>query len=94
MFTGNKYINKKTGLKLLVYALVIGLFWLKMYYIQTNIFTLGVENANEANILAFNPLSSIFLLFGVGILLARRARDVCCLHFRFHPALCECVVLS
>ncbi|MYL36790.1 LTA synthase family protein [Halobacillus litoralis] len=72
MFTGNKYINKKTGLKLLVYALVIGLFWLKMYYIQTNIFTLGVENANEANILAFNPLSSIFLLFGVGILLARR----------------------
>ncbi|RDY70994.1 LTA synthase family protein [Halobacillus trueperi] len=72
MFTNNKYINKKTGLKLLVYLFVIGLFWLKMNYIQTSIFSLNVENTNEANILAFNPLSSIFLIFGLGILLAGR----------------------
>ncbi|QAS53072.1 LTA synthase family protein [Halobacillus litoralis] len=72
MFTKNKYFNKKTGLKLLVYAVVIGMFWLKMSYIQSNIFSLNVENANEASILAFNPLSSIFLIFGLGILLGGR----------------------
>ena len=72
MFTNNKYINKNTGLKLLVYVLVIGLFWLKMTYIQGNIFSLNVENSNEAKILAFNPLSSIFLIFGIGILLGGR----------------------
>lgn len=72
MFTNNKYINKNTGLKLLVYALVIGLFWLKISYIQGNIFSLNVENSNEAKILAFNPLSSIFLIFGIGILLGGR----------------------
>ncbi|SFK54572.1 uncharacterized sulfatase [Halobacillus dabanensis] len=72
MFTNNKYINKNTGFKLLVYALVIGLFWLKMSYIQGNIFSLNVENSNEAKILAFNPLSSIFLIFGIGILLGGR----------------------
>ncbi|MCA1012303.1 LTA synthase family protein [Halobacillus halophilus] len=72
MFTLKKYLNKNTLLKLTVYALVIGLFWLKMSYIQSNIFSLNVENPNEANILAFNPLSSIFLIFGIGVLLAGR----------------------
>lgn len=72
MFTKNKYINKNNGLKLLVYLLVIGLFWMKMNYIQGNIFSLNVENSNEAKILAFNPLSSIFLIFGIGILLGGR----------------------
>ncbi|MGP4076795.1 LTA synthase family protein [Halobacillus sp. K22] len=72
MFTIKKYLNKSTLLKLTVYALVIGLFWLKMSYIQSNIFSLNVENPNEANILAFNPLSSIFLIFGIGVLLAGR----------------------
>ncbi|WP_226581883.1 LTA synthase family protein [Halobacillus litoralis] len=72
MFTNKKFLNKQTGMKLFVYALIIGLFWLKMFYIQTNIFSLNVENANEANILAYNPLSSIFLIFGIGILLGGR----------------------
>ncbi|CDQ18599.1 LTA synthase family protein [Halobacillus karajensis] len=68
----NKYLNKNIALKLVVYAVVIGLFWVKMNYIQANIFSLNVENANEANILAFNPLSSIFLIFGIGVLLGGR----------------------
>lgn len=72
MFTLKKYLNKSTASKLAIYALVIGLFWIKMSYIQSNIFSLKVENANEASILAFNPLSSIFLIFGIGILLAGR----------------------
>ncbi|KHE67339.1 LTA synthase family protein [Halobacillus sp. BBL2006] len=72
MFTKNKYFNKNTAFKLIAYAVVIGMFWLKMSYIQSNIFSLNVENANEASILAFNPLSSIFLIFGIGILLGGR----------------------
>ncbi|MBH0230343.1 LTA synthase family protein [Halobacillus yeomjeoni] len=72
MFTKNKYFNKNNALKLTVYAIVIGIFWIKMSYIQSNIFSLNVENANEASILAFNPLSSIFLIFGLGILLGGR----------------------
>ncbi|MGI8313662.1 LTA synthase family protein [Halobacillus mangrovi] len=72
MFTKNKYLNKNTAFKLIAYAVVIGMFWLKMNYIQSNIFTLNVENSNEASILAFNPLSSIFLIFGIGILLGGR----------------------
>ncbi|RWZ58662.1 LTA synthase family protein [Halobacillus fulvus] len=55
-----------------VYAIIMGLFWLKMTFIQGGIFTLNLENANQAAILAFNPLSSIFLLFGLGILIAGR----------------------
>ncbi|MBN8235660.1 LTA synthase family protein [Halobacillus kuroshimensis] len=61
--------NKK---KVMIYGAVMAVFWLKMYIIQSGIFNLDVENFNEALILAFNPLSSIFLLFGVGILLAGR----------------------
>ncbi|WP_163527710.1 LTA synthase family protein [Halobacillus ihumii] len=74
MFKGKKYFNfnKNTKMKLLVYAIVIGMFWIKMSYIQTSIFDLGVENTNQALILAFNPLSSILLIFGLGILLAGR----------------------
>ncbi|UOR10911.1 LTA synthase family protein [Halobacillus amylolyticus] len=72
MFKKEKYLNKNTMLKVLVYALVIGMFWLKMTYIQFNIFDLGVENTNEGFILAFNPLSSILLIFGLGILVAGR----------------------
>ncbi|SEH87557.1 Phosphoglycerol transferase MdoB [Halobacillus karajensis] len=58
--------------KFWIYTAVIAIFWAKMSFVQGGIFTLDVENANEAAILAFNPLSSIFLLFGVGILLAGR----------------------
>ncbi|WP_281974990.1 LTA synthase family protein [Halobacillus litoralis] len=58
--------------KFMIYAAVMAIFWLKMSFIQGGIFTLNIENANEAAILAFNPLSSIFLLFGVGILLGGR----------------------
>ncbi|MBN9654764.1 LTA synthase family protein [Halobacillus sp. GSS1] len=58
--------------KIMIYAAVMAIFWAKMYFIQGGIFTLDIENANEAAILAFNPLSSIFLLFGVGIMLAGR----------------------
>lgn len=72
MFTFDKYMNKQTAIKLAIYAVVIGIFWIKMSYIQGNIFSLKVENANEATILAFNPLSSIFLIFGIGILLGGR----------------------
>ncbi|WP_079477692.1 LTA synthase family protein [Halobacillus salinus] len=72
MFTFKKYMNKQTAMKLAIYAVIIGIFWIKMSYIQGNIFSLKVENANEASILAFNPLSSIFLIFGIGILLGGR----------------------
>ncbi|MFC7319630.1 LTA synthase family protein [Halobacillus campisalis] len=73
MFTKTKSKKNNNPLnKWLIYAAVIAIFWLKMYFIQGSIFTLDVENANEAAILAFNPLSSIFLLFGLGILLAGR----------------------
>lgn len=72
MFTKQKLFNKDNRNKLLIYALIIAMFWGKMYYIQSNIFALNVENTNEAFILAFNPLSSIFLIFGLGILLAGR----------------------
>ncbi|MCA0971283.1 LTA synthase family protein [Halobacillus litoralis] len=72
MFTFKKYMNKNTFSKLAIYAVVIGIFWMKMSYIQSNIFSLKVENTNEAFILAFNPLSSILLIFGLGILLAGR----------------------
>lgn len=65
-------MNKSLGMKLLVYALVILVFWIKMSYIQGNIFSLNVENANEGRILLFNPLSSILLIFGLGILLGGR----------------------
>ncbi|SDJ34346.1 LTA synthase family protein [Salimicrobium halophilum] len=61
--------NKK---KMGVYATVIALFWLKMYVIQSFVFNLPVENTNEAFILAFNPLSSILLIFGIGLLIAGR----------------------
>ncbi|QHT48389.1 LTA synthase family protein [Bacillus sp. SB49] len=72
MFTIKKHMNKSLGMKLLVYALVILVFWIKMSYIQGNIFSLNVENANEGRILLFNPLSSILLIFGLGILLGGR----------------------
>nr|WP_173918310.1 LTA synthase family protein [Halobacillus sp. Marseille-Q1614] len=74
MFTKNKHFKRDGNYtkRFIVYAIVIALFWAKMYFIQGSIFTLGVENSNEAAILAFNPLSSIFLLFGLGILLAGR----------------------
>ncbi|WP_082232291.1 LTA synthase family protein [Halobacillus massiliensis] len=77
MFTKNKHSkrDKRDGnykQKILIYTLVIALFWAKMYFIQGSIFTLGVENSNEAAILAFNPLSSIFLLFGLGVFLFGR----------------------
>ncbi|MFC7322483.1 LTA synthase family protein [Halobacillus campisalis] len=58
--------------KKLIFAAVIALFWLKMTIIQGGVFTLELENVNQAAILAFNPLSSIFLIFGLGILLAGR----------------------
>ncbi|SIS40226.1 LTA synthase family protein [Salimicrobium flavidum] len=61
--------NKK---KMGTYAGVIALFWLKMYIIQRFVFNLPVENTNEAFILAFNPLSSILLIFGLGLLIAGR----------------------
>ncbi|PBB07085.1 MULTISPECIES: LTA synthase family protein [Salimicrobium] len=66
----NAFINNKT--KLGTYAAVIALFWLKMYVIQRFVFNLPVENTNEAFILAFNPLSSILLIFGIGLLIAGR----------------------
>ncbi|RWZ58741.1 LTA synthase family protein [Halobacillus fulvus] len=72
MFTIKKYINKQSGIKILIYAIIMAMFWLKMHFIQSNIFSLNVENSNEASILAFNPLSSIFLIFGLGILIAGR----------------------
>ncbi|MFC7060949.1 LTA synthase family protein [Halobacillus seohaensis] len=72
MFKIDKLFNKDNRSKWFIYAAVIAIFWIKMYIIQGSIFTLGVENANEAAILAFNPLSSILLLFGIGILLAGR----------------------
>lgn len=65
---GNDAFLKKTA----IYTIVMALFWMKMTIIQAGIFTLDVENANQAAILAFNPLSSIFLLFGLGILIAGR----------------------
>ncbi|SFJ78975.1 Phosphoglycerol transferase MdoB [Halobacillus dabanensis] len=58
--------------KFWIYTAVMAIFWAKMSIVQGGIFTLDIENANEAAILAFNPISSIFLLFGVGILLAGR----------------------
>ncbi|WP_079528891.1 LTA synthase family protein [Halobacillus hunanensis] len=72
MFKGKNYFNKNTKMKLIAYAIVIGMFWIKMYYVQSSIFDLGVENTNQAFIMAFNPLSSILLIFGIGILLAGR----------------------
>ncbi|ELK47764.1 LTA synthase family protein [Bacillus sp. SB49] len=67
-----KMENPEFKKKFMIYAAVIAIFWAKMYYVQGSVFTLNIENANEAAILAFNPLSSIFLLFGVGILLGGR----------------------
>ncbi|MGP4077783.1 LTA synthase family protein [Halobacillus sp. K22] len=64
--------NDASSKKKLIYAVVFAMFWLKMTFIQGGVFTLGLENINQAAILAFNPLSSIFLLFGLGILLAGR----------------------
>ncbi|WP_431799996.1 LTA synthase family protein [Halobacillus andaensis] len=67
-----KMKDPATKKKVIIYAVVMVMFWLKMTFIQGGVFTLDVENANQAAILAFNPLSSIFLLFGLGILLAGR----------------------
>jgi len=64
--------NDASYKKKIIYAVVFAMFWLKMTFIQGGVFTLDVENVNQAAILAFNPLSSIFLLFGVGVLLAGR----------------------
>ncbi|RDY66949.1 LTA synthase family protein [Halobacillus trueperi] len=68
----NKMKGSDASFKKMIYFIVFVMFWLKMTFIQGGIFTLDVENTNQAAILAFNPMSSIFLLFGLGILIAGR----------------------
>ncbi|WP_082232720.1 LTA synthase family protein [Halobacillus massiliensis] len=68
----NKLRSFFSSKKNITYTVVIAMFWLKMTFIQGGVFALNMENINQSAILAFNPLSSIFLLFGLGILLAGR----------------------
>ncbi|SDP63459.1 LTA synthase family protein [Halobacillus aidingensis] len=67
-----KMKGSDASFKKMIYFIVFAMFWLKMTFIQGGIFTLDIENTNQAAILAFNPLSSIFFLFGLGILIAGR----------------------
>lgn len=67
-----KMKGSDASFKKMIYFIVFAMFWLKMTFIQGGIFTLDVENMNQVAILAFNPLSSIFLLFGIGVLIGGR----------------------
>lgn len=54
--------------KVLIIIIYIGLLWTKTNYVQSKVFHLEIENNAQNFILDFNPLSSILLLLGIGML--------------------------
>ncbi|MGF7535402.1 LTA synthase family protein [Bacillus mexicanus] len=59
---------RKNAGKIAIIILFIGLLWGKVNYVQTNVFDLDLENKTQHFILSFNPLSSVLLLLGIGML--------------------------
>lgn len=59
---------KKLAGKVGIIALFIGLLWTKTNYVQNKVFNLDLENKTQNFILDLNPLSSILLMLGIGML--------------------------
>lgn len=59
---------KKIAGKVAIVTLFIGLLWSKTNYVQNKVFNLDIENRTQNFILDLNPLSSILLLLGIGML--------------------------
>ncbi|MEM4992025.1 LTA synthase family protein [Priestia sp. SB1] len=59
---------RRLSSKLLIIIIYIGLLWTKTNYVQSKVFHLEIENNAQNFILDFNPLSSILLLLGIGML--------------------------
>lgn len=59
---------KKIFNKLAIIILYIGLMWIKTNYVQNKVFHLDLENKTQNFILDLNPLSSILLMLGIGML--------------------------
>lgn len=59
---------KKLAGKVGIIALFIGLLWTKTNYVQNKVFDLDLENKTQNFILDLNPLSSILLMLGLGML--------------------------
>ncbi len=67
---------KKLWNKYVFLIIATGSMWLKTYIVYQTSFDIKIENAMQSFILFINPLSFFLLLFGFGLYLKQRARNI------------------